>query len=132
MKRNWVIAAAFASGLLLGGAGVALGQAAASREILKTLDVAGTDREASLGTANLPEGSAIAPHYHPGEELAFVADGQVVLKIEGQADRLLKAGDSYAIPRGMVHSAAPPAGQSARVVAVWITDKGQPLAVPAG
>jgi quercetin dioxygenase-like cupin family protein len=132
--RRLALAAVFAVGLVVGvaaGVGLANGQAKAAREILRTLDVAGSDREARLGVADLPEGSSIPRHYHPGEELAYVVTGEVMLKVEGQGDRLLKAGDSYAIPRGLLHEAAPPAGQSARVIAVWVTDKGQPLAIPA-
>jgi quercetin dioxygenase-like cupin family protein len=129
MKLVW-IAGAFAGGLMIGGAGMALAQAQVSRSILSTIAVAGTDREARMGIATFPEGSAIARHYHPGEELSVVVEGEVLLKVEGQSDRLMKPGDSYAVPRGILHSAAPPEGKTGRVVVVWIIDKGQPLAVP--
>lgn len=103
----------------------------ARREILQRQDVAGTNREGVIGTAELPAGGAIGRHAHPGEELSYVLKGPVVMKVEGQPDKMLRTGESYAIPAGVVHDAT--AGESgAKVVGVWIIEKGQPLSKPAG
>jgi len=61
-----------------------------------------------------------------------VLKGNLILKIRGQPDRLLKAGDSFFNPRGTVHSVvAAPGGDGGTAVSAWIIDKGQPLATPA-
>jgi quercetin dioxygenase-like cupin family protein len=130
MSRKAVIVA-LAAGIAIGAAAtVAVGQAQVERKMLGATLVAGTDREAHIGTGDFPVGGVIGRHFHPGEELAYVAEGQVLLSVEGHSDRLLKAGESYIVPRAVVHSARAEGG-AARVVAVWIIDKGQPLARPA-
>ena len=131
MSRR-AIAVALVAGVAIGAAGATavLGQPQVERKLLGAIDVAGTDREAHIGTGDFPAGGMIGRHFHPGEELAFVAEGRVVLSVEGQADRLLQAGESYLVPRAVVHSARAEGGP-ARVVAVWVVDKGQPLATPA-
>lgn len=126
MRRALLVA--FAAGAVAGAAGLALAQTQVQRQLLTQLDVAGTGREAHLGTAGFPPGGSIARHTHPGEELSYVIDGEVILTVAGQPPRHLRAGDSYAVPRDTVHQARAAPGQGARVVAVWIVDKGQPLA----
>jgi quercetin dioxygenase-like cupin family protein len=110
---------------------LAAAQAQVQRQLLTKIDVAGTTREAHLGLATFPDGGAIAPHTHPGEELSYVIYGNVLLTVAGQPPRMLKAGETYAVPRDTVHQARAVPGHGARVVAVWILDKGQPLAKPA-
>jgi quercetin dioxygenase-like cupin family protein len=53
-----------------------------------------------------------------------------VLMIDGQAEKALRAGDSYQVPAGAVHDArSGPKG--ARVIATYVVEKGKPLASPA-
>jgi quercetin dioxygenase-like cupin family protein len=88
-------------------------------------------KEIVLGTAMLPAGSAIGYHTHPGDESGYVLKGTLILKVRGQPDRQLKAGDSFFNPRGVIHSLiAAPGGDGGTAVSTWIIDKGQPLATP--
>lgn len=101
------------------------------RNILERHDQSGgTGKEIVIGTATLPPGSSIGFHTHPGDEAGYVIKGTFILKVQGQADRTLKAGDSFFNPRGSVHSVAP-GPDGAMAVSSWIIDKGQPLATPA-
>jgi quercetin dioxygenase-like cupin family protein len=84
-----------------------------------------------IGSATLPAGSVIGYHTHPGDEAGYVLKGSLILKVKGQPDRALKAGDSFFNPRGAIHSVMAPAeGDGATAVSTWIIDKGQPLATP--
>ena len=128
MTRRTVIAA-LAGGIAIGAAAtLAIGQAQVARNVLGKIDVTGA--QANLGSADFPTGGVIARHTHPGEELAYVAEGAVVLSVDGQGERLVVAGESFLIPRGVVHSARAAGGQ-AKIIAVWIVDKDKPLASPA-
>jgi quercetin dioxygenase-like cupin family protein len=50
--------------------------------------------------------------------------------VEGEQPRMLKAGDSYAVPPNIVHDAKTgPAG--AKVIATYVVPKGKPIASPA-
>jgi quercetin dioxygenase-like cupin family protein len=89
-------------------------------------------KEIVIGSATLPAGSAIGYHTHPGDEAGYVLKGTLILKVKGQPDRALKAGDSFFNPRGAVHSLiAAPGGDGGTAVSTWIIDKGQPLATMA-
>jgi quercetin dioxygenase-like cupin family protein len=102
------------------------------RNILERHDQSGVSgKEIVIGTATLPAGSAIGFHTHPGDEAGYVLKGAMILKVQGQPDRTLKAGDSFFNPRGAVHSVAAAPGGDAMAVSSWIIDKGQPLATPA-
>jgi quercetin dioxygenase-like cupin family protein len=88
-------------------------------------------KEIVIGSAMLPAGSAIPFHTHPGEEAGYVLKGTLILKVRGQPDRQLKAGDSFFNPRGAIHTlVAAPGGDGGTAVSTWIIDKGQPLATP--
>jgi quercetin dioxygenase-like cupin family protein len=101
------------------------------RQVLQRQDVAGTSKEAVIGTAHLPAGAAIGRHTHPGEESGYVLKGPVVMQVQGRPDVVLQTGESYAIPAGIPHDAHGLDGADAKVLAVWVVEKGQPLSAPA-
>jgi len=82
------------------------------------------------GLAELPSGGSIGRHTHPGIETGYLLEGEAVMSIDGQADKHLKAGDSYSIPAGVVHDAKAHGDKGAKVMAVWVVDKTKPLATP--
>jgi quercetin dioxygenase-like cupin family protein len=89
------------------------------------------DKVIVIGTAELPAGTVVGWHVHPGDESGYVLKGNLILKTRGQPDRVLKAGDHFFNPRGAVHSlAAAPGGDGGVALSTWIVDKGKPLAEP--
>jgi quercetin dioxygenase-like cupin family protein len=102
------------------------------RTIFERHDQSGVPgKEIVIGSAMLPADTAIGYHTHPGDEAGYVLKGTFILKVRGQPDRPLKAGDSFFNPRGAVHSLiAAPGGDGGTAVSAWIIDKGQPLATP--
>jgi quercetin dioxygenase-like cupin family protein len=103
-----------------------------ARTIFERHDQTGVPgKEIVIGSAVLPAGTAIGYHTHPGDEAGYIVKGSLTLKVKGQPDRILKAGDSFFNARGAVHSVvAAPDGDGATAVSSWIIDKGQPLATP--
>jgi quercetin dioxygenase-like cupin family protein len=83
------------------------------------------------GIAEIPAGGSAGRHTHPGIESGYVLEGETDLIVEGKPDQRLKAGDSYAIPAGVVHDAKVHGDKSAKVLAVYVVDKTKPLASPA-
>jgi quercetin dioxygenase-like cupin family protein len=106
--------------------------AQAARNIMERHDQSGVPgKEIVIGTATLPAGSVIGYHTHPGDEAGYVLKGNLILKTQGQPDRVLKAGDSFFNPRGAVHSlAVAPGSDGGMAVSAWIVDKGVPMATP--
>lgn len=97
---------------------------------LQRFEVPATSYETVIGIAEIAPNVAIGRHTHPGPESGYLMAGSFELLIDGQAPRLLKAGDSYQVPPGAVHDAK--AGlEGAKVIATYVVQKGQPLATPA-
>jgi quercetin dioxygenase-like cupin family protein len=103
---------------------------AIKRQLLQRIDVP-DNRETILGVAEIPAGGAAGRHTHFGVEVGYVLEGSTSLEIEGEAPRLLKAGDSYVIPAGKVHDAKVVGDGPAKVIATYVVEKGKPLATPA-
>jgi len=100
------------------------------RTPLQRFDVPGTNYETVIGLAEVIPNASIGRHTHPGPESGYVLEGEMVLLIDGQPDKLIKAGESYQVPPGAVHDGkSGPKG--AKVVATYVVEKGKPLATPA-
>ncbi len=56
-------------------------------------------------------------------------EGEMTLMVQGQPDKVLKAGESYSVPPGAVHDAKTGAA-GAKVIATYVVEKGKPLASP--
>jgi quercetin dioxygenase-like cupin family protein len=83
------------------------------------------------GLAEVAPGHASGMHTHPGIETGYVLDGEVLMIVEGQPDRKLKAGDSFVIPPGAKHDVQSVGSVPAKAVSVFVVDKSKPLASPA-
>ena len=100
------------------------------RTPLQKFDVPGTQYETVIGIAEISPNAMIGRHTHPGPESGYMLEGEMVLMIDGQPDKTVKAGESYQIPSGAVHDGkSGPKG--AKVIATYVVEKGKPLASPA-
>jgi quercetin dioxygenase-like cupin family protein len=64
----------------------------------------GITDEAMLCEFFILRGSQVPPHSHMNDQVGYVVRGTIEMTIGDQV-RVLSAGDSYAIPSGIVHSA---------------------------
>jgi quercetin dioxygenase-like cupin family protein len=81
--------------------------------------------------ADIRASASSGGHTHPGEEVAYVLEGAIVLDVAGKSPVTLTAGQGFAIPAGVPHSATNKAPAPARVLANYIIEKGKPIATPA-
>jgi quercetin dioxygenase-like cupin family protein len=126
LKKCLIVAALVA----FAGAAVAQSAPPIKRIPLQKFDVPGAGYETVVGIAEIAPNVDIGKHSHPGIESGYVLEGDGILVVEGKPDRPLKAGDSYQIPAGAVHTAkSGPHGT--KVLAVYVVEKGKPLATPA-
>ena len=100
------------------------------RTLLQRVDL-GNNMELVLGIAEIAPGGSTGRHTHFGVETGYALSGTSSMEVEGEAPRLLRAGESYVIPAGKVHDAKVVGAESARVLAVYVVQKGKPLATPA-
>ena len=97
---------------------------------LQRQDLSAKDREAVLARGEFAAGAAVPKHTHPGEEIGYILSGELVIEIDGQPAKTLKAGDTFFIPAGQVHSGKNPGKTAATVLSTYVVEKGKPLATP--
>ena len=106
------------------------GAANIKRTPVQKFEVPGTNFETVIAIAEIIPSVAVGAHTHPGIESAYVLEGELVIKIAGQPDKAVKAGDSWQVPVGAVHDAVSGA-KGAKVIVTYVVEKGKPLATPA-
>lgn len=79
-----------------------------------------------MSRVSVPANSALPRHYHPSEEFLYVVSGETTLKINGQADLILKSGMAHKIPAEAVHSAAT-GNASSEIIVFRVHPKGQAI-----
>lgn len=133
MKKTPAIGAAFLAAALFASVGPLTSlaqQSGIKRTLLQKQDLSVAGREVIMGQAEIPAGASAGKHYHHGEEVGYVLEGESVLEIDGQEPMTLKPGQSYSIPAGKAHDAKASANGPVKVLAVYIVEKGKPLAEP--
>jgi len=100
------------------------------RTPLQKFEVPGTNFETVIGIAEIVPNVSIGRHTHPGPESGYMLEGEMVLMVQGQPDKIVKMGDSYQVPSGAIHEAKT-GPQGAKVIATYVVEKGKPLASPA-
>lgn len=79
----------------------------------------------------LAAGAAIPRHTHPGEEVGYVLDGMLELRIDGQPPVTLARGQAFLVPAGLAHSARNVGTGGGAALVTYIVEQDKPLAVPA-
>jgi quercetin dioxygenase-like cupin family protein len=121
---------AFVAAMLMASAVMAQ-QAGFTRVALQTQDLSAPGRVAVQARAEFDPGVAAGRHTHPGEELGYVLEGQLELRIDGQPPRIVKAGETFFVPEGLVHDGINTGSGKAKVLATYVVEKGKPVATPA-
>ena len=106
------------------------GAANIKRIPLQKFDVPGTNFETVIAIAEIIPNVSIGRHSHPGIESAYVLEGDIIMKIDGQPDKAVKPGDSWQVPLGAIHDGVT-GPKGARVIVTYVVEKGKPLATPA-
>jgi quercetin dioxygenase-like cupin family protein len=100
------------------------------RTPLQKAEVPNSNYDVVFGMAEVDANFTIARHTHPGNVLAYVMDGEFILGIDGQPKKTFKAGESFTVPAGAVHTDGS-GDKPMKLLAVYIVERGKPLAAPA-
>jgi quercetin dioxygenase-like cupin family protein len=123
--RMWGLLAALTAGALLSqNSGI-------KRTVVQKADLSVPGREAVIAHVEIAPQARAGRHTHPGEEVSYVMEGEGEILIEGQPARMVKAGDGFVIPAGAKHDAHNTGAGTLKLAAVYIVEKGKPLATPA-
>src|SRR5262249_60235315 len=92
------------------------------RKMLQDQNLSIADRHAVQALAEFVPGGVAGKHTHPGEELGYVVEGTLELMIEGQPPRIVKAGESFFVPAGVVHDGRNVGKGPAKVLTTYIVE----------
>ena len=106
-------------------------QPAFKRTVLQQSDISAAGREVIQAVADFEPRATPGRHTHPGEEIGYVLDGTFLIEQEGKAPVTLKAGGTFLIPAGTIHNATNTGAGAGKILAIYIVEKGKPLATPA-
>jgi quercetin dioxygenase-like cupin family protein len=101
------------------------------RTIVHKADVSVPGREAVIARVELAPAAKAGRHTHPGDELSYIIEGEGEILVEGQPPRKVKAGEGFVIPSGAKHDAHNTGAKTLKLVAIYVVDKGKPVATPA-
>lgn len=87
-------------------------------------------QEVQVVRRTFPPGAASGWHVHPGVEIAYVLAGTMALDTPGQPRRILRAGDSFMMPRGQAHNGISIGRRPAELLITYTLDKGAPVRTP--
>jgi quercetin dioxygenase-like cupin family protein len=69
-------------------------------------------------------------HTHPGLEMAYVIEGQLEVKVDGQPTRTYKGGEACSVAEGVAHAATNTGTVTTKLLATYLVEVGKPLATP--
>ncbi|WP_051243929.1 cupin domain-containing protein [Azohydromonas australica] len=133
MKHKFSVKKLVVAAAALVAVGAVVAQASGiTRTLVARNDVSfAPNREAVVVRADVAANAAAGRHTHPGDEVGYVMEGQLQLTVEGQAPRLVKAGESFTVPAGVPHDAHNDGTGTAKLLGVYLVEKGKPLVIPA-
>ena len=100
------------------------------RTILQRVDEPGASNyEAVMAIAEIPPGQSSGRHRHPGVELAYILDGSMTVEHEGSPTTTVKAGDAL-LNKAEIHNAKNTGTKPVKILAVYLVEKGKPMAEP--
>jgi quercetin dioxygenase-like cupin family protein len=101
----------------------------AKRTVLLTKSLAAQGYNGIVGRGEVPPGMAAPAHFHHGDELVVLLEGEVEVEIEGTAPVRVKAGEAMHVEAGKVHRPKSVGTVPAKFISVWVVEKDKPFAV---
>ena len=101
------------------------------RTPLGKVEVPGSNYEVIFGITELAAGFKSGRHSHPGQVLAYVAEGEFWYHVDGQPEKIYKVGEAFQLPDRAIHNEGAAGSNPVKVMAIFIVEKGKPLVQPA-
>jgi quercetin dioxygenase-like cupin family protein len=133
MLRKTLIVATFAA-LTLATATLAQSPPVSPSPIKRTpigkTEVPNSNYEVISATVEIAAGFKAGRHFHPGVVQVTMLDGEFWLALDGAPEKTYTAGQSFEVPMKAIHNEGALGTQPAKLIAVYVVEKGQPLVTP--
>jgi quercetin dioxygenase-like cupin family protein len=100
------------------------------RTVLSRTDGPAPGYETIEAKVEIDAGSVIARHTHFGIETSYVIEGGLELAMQGGEPKAYIAGQGFQVPTGVPHGGKT-GDKPTTLLAVYVVEKGKPLATPA-
>jgi quercetin dioxygenase-like cupin family protein len=134
MPKSLVIAGAVVVGMLSGAMlerAFGSQQSGITRTVLQRADDPGAkSHEAVMASVTVAPGASAGRHMHPGIEIAYVLDGAIIVEHQGRQPVTKKAGEFFQIDPNAPHDARNTGSAPAKILAIYLVEKGKPMAEP--
>jgi quercetin dioxygenase-like cupin family protein len=84
-------------------------------------------KQVIANTYEVPAGSMVPRHSHPGDEFHLVLSGEWEAEVHGRPTQNLKAGQSQYVQRGLWHGGRVVGSEPLRLLGLMIVDKDKPV-----
>lgn len=98
-----------------------------TRVDLQRHDLSAPGREVIQNRVEISPEAPLFRHFHPGEEIIYVLEGELEYQIEGKQPKTAKAGDALMVPAETVHAVRNVGSGDAAELATYVVEKGKPL-----
>ncbi|WP_405089393.1 cupin domain-containing protein [Micromonospora sp. NBC_01392] len=78
----------------------------------------------------IPVGSQSGRHSHPGEEVGYLIQGDIVMEFDDRPALAVAGGEPFLIPPGVVHNARNVGDVETRMLSSYFVDDSRPLVTP--
>ncbi len=75
----------------------------------------------------IPAGSRSGRHSHPGPEVGYLVEGDVLMEFDDRPPLRLHTGDPFLIPPDVVHDARNVGTVTTRMLSTYVVDERRPL-----
>jgi quercetin dioxygenase-like cupin family protein len=93
-------------------------------------EVPGSNYEVITAMVTLQPGFKAGRHNHPGVVQAQVLEGEFMIQFDGEPEKIFKPGQSLEVPAGKIHNEGAVGKVPAKLIAVYVVEKGKPLVNP--
>ena len=93
-------------------------------------EVPGSNYEVITAMVTLQPGFKAGRHTHPGTVQAQVLEGEFMIQFDGEPEKIFKAGQSLEVPNQAIHNEGAVGSVPAKLIAVYVVEKGKPLVSP--
>src|SRR4051812_44541916 len=74
------------------------------RTILQKADIPGTNLELIYATVEIAPDFKAGRHSHPGVVMAQIVEGEFWFALDGQPEKIFKAGETFTVPDRAIHN----------------------------
>lgn len=101
------------------------------RTIVGKVEVPNSNYEVLTAIVEIAPGFKAGRHFHPGLVYGQVAEGEFWLAVDGQPEKVFKAGENLSLTEKAVHNEGNASSDKPmKLIATYVVEKGQPLVQP--